>query len=63
VKKGPIYRRLARRDASELYERGWREGWHACLAKVQDEGIDQVLVSERRLDDPTQLLIPIPEVR
>lgn len=58
MKKGPLYRKLARHQASDLYERGWREGWQAALVQVQQDGIGAVLNRERRLDDPSQLVIP-----
>ena len=39
--------RLARHPVNDAYERGWREGWAACLSRVEELGLEAVLERER----------------
>jgi hypothetical protein len=39
--------RLARHPVNDAYERGWREGWAACLSRVEELGLEVVLKRER----------------
>ncbi len=52
-----IYDRLARCGQNDAYERGWREGWGAALAQVQERGLDAVLAVETRLDAPLPMTL------
>lgn len=38
---------LARHPVNDAYERGWREGWAACLSRVEEFGLEAVLQRER----------------
>ncbi len=42
--------RLAKYGQNDAYERGWREGWAAALAQVQERGLEAVLAAEGQLD-------------
>lgn len=37
------------------YERGWQEGWSACLARVEELGLEEVRRNEKILGAPGQL--------
>jgi hypothetical protein len=39
--------RLARHPVNDAYERGWREGWAACLSRVEELGLEAALKRER----------------
>lgn len=35
------------KPVNEAFERGWAEGWAACLSRVQELGLEAVLETER----------------
>ena len=37
------------KPVNEAYERGWSEGWSACLARVEELGLGAVLERERAI--------------
>lgn len=49
--------RLARYGQNDAYERGWREGWAAALAKVQERGLEAVLAREKQLEAPVPMTL------
>lgn len=49
----------ARGDVSNrAYECGWNEGWNACLAQVQERGLEAVLSMEMQQSLVGQMALP-----
>ena len=46
--------------ANRAYERGWSEGWNACLARVQERGLDAVLKMEMEQSPVAQMALALP---
>ena len=44
--------------ANRAYERGWSEGWNACLARVQERGLEAVLELETKQSLVGQMALP-----
>ncbi|HEX5983697.1 MAG TPA: hypothetical protein VFY69_05755 [Solirubrobacterales bacterium] len=44
--------------ANRAYERGWSEGWNACLAVVQERGLEAVLEMEMQQSLVGQMALP-----
>ena len=60
---GEMDERSQRQAVSRAYELGFSEGWNAALAKVQAEGLDRVLETERVKELPGQLPLPAGSAR
>ena len=43
--------------ATASFERGWSEGWNSALARIQELGLDAVLVNEAHYSMPAQLIL------
>ena len=52
--------RRHRREVNAAYERGWSEGWDACLSRVSHDGLEKVLGREWLLP-PNTLALSAPD--
>ena len=53
----PAIQRQRTQAISGVYERGWQEGWTACLAAIQRDGLATVLGRDAALCAPAQLAL------
>ena len=47
------------KPVNEAYERGWSEGWSACLSPVEELGLEAVLTREREMYERHRFPTPL----